>query len=471
MAGRLKTFCLLFCLLFPAGLLAGQDKRVPDSQAAIELSFAPLVKQVAPAVVNIYTKRVIEQRPVSPLFDDPFFKRFFGDSLGLLGQPRERIQNSLGSGVIVDGKGLVVTNHHVIARATEITVVLADRREFAAEIVVDDERTDLTVLRIDPEGELLPTIELKDSDEAEVGDLVLAIGNPFGVGQTVTSGIVSALARTQAGINDFSFFIQTDAAINPGNSGGALVTLDGKLLGINTAIFSQSGGSVGIGFAVPANMVRTVVASARSGGKVVRPWIGLLGQTVDADLAEALGLDHPGGVIVSRVYDRGPADRAGIEQGDVILAVADKEVYDFESFRFRVATGRLGERTKVKLWRGRATKTVALPLMAAPEQPPRNQTLLKDRHPLAGAVVVNLSPAVAEELDLRGDWEGVIITKIRRGSPAHRLRFKAGDMVLAVNGKDVTLVRDLVALLGRPSERWSITVNRGGKVRTREFNS
>ncbi len=467
---RLTTFCLLFCLLVPAAL-AAEDKQVPASRAVTELSFAPVVKQVAPAVVNIYTKRVVAQRPVSPLFDDPFFKRFFGEDFGLFGQPRERVQNSLGSGVIVDGTGLVVTNHHVIARATEITVVLADRREFAAQIVVDDERTDLTVLRIEPRGELLPAVELKDSDEVEVGDLVLAIGNPFGVGQTVTSGIVSALARTQVGINDFSFFIQTDAAINPGNSGGALVTLDGKLLGINTAIFSQSGGSVGIGFAVPANMVRTVVASARGGGRIVRPWIGLLGQTVDADLAEALGLDRPGGVIVSRVYDRGPADRAGIKQGDVILAVARQEVYDFESFRFRVATGRLGEETEVKLWRDRTTKTVALPLMAAPEQPPRNQTLLKDRHPLAGAVVLNLSPAVAEELDLRGDWEGVIIVKIRRGSPAHRLRFQVGDMILAVNGKQVALVRDLVALLSRPAERWSIMVNRDGQVRTREFNS
>jgi serine protease Do len=362
----------------------------------------------------------------------------------------------------------VVTNHHVIAGATEITVVLSDRREFPAEIVVDDERTDLTVLRVETEGETLPSIPFKDSDQVEVGDLVLAIGNPFGVGQTVTSGIVSALARTQVGINDFSFFIQTDAAINPGNSGGALVTLDGKLLGINTAIYSRSGGSIGIGFAIPANMVRTVVASARNGGGVVRPWIGLTGQTVDADLAEGLGLDRPGGVVVSQVYDGGPADQAGIRKGDVILAVGGQRVNDLESFRFRVATARLGDRARIDIRRKGKIRKVTLPLVQAPETPPRNETLLKGRQPLAGAVVVNLSPALAEEIDRPGAWEGVVVTKVRRGSPAHRLRIRAGDVIVAVNRKEMRRVRDLEAVLRRPIGRWEITLNRNGRVRTLE---
>ncbi len=469
MLRRILAAGLLFSalLVLPAPLSA-QAKAVPGSRTELELSFAPVVRQVAPAVVNIYAKRVVAQRSVSPLFDDPFFKRFFGEDFGLFGRPREKVQNSLGSGVIVDGEGLVVTNHHVIAGATEITVVLSDRREFPAEIVVDDERTDLTVLRVDTEGEALPSVPFKDSDQVEVGDLVLAIGNPFGVGQTVTSGIVSALARTQVGINDFNFFIQTDAAINPGNSGGALVTLDGKLLGINTAIYSRSGGSIGIGFAVPSNMVRTVVASAQNGGRVVRPWIGLTGQTVDADLAEGLGLDRPGGVVVTQVYEGGPADEAGIRKGDVILAVGDQPVNDLESFRFRVATARLGDRARVEVRRKGKSRQITLPLVQAPETPPRNETLLGGRQPLAGAVVVNLSPALAEEIDRPGAWEGVVVTKIRRGSPAHRLRIRAGDIIVAVNGKEVRRVRDLEAILRRPVGRWEITLNRNGRVRTLE---
>jgi serine protease Do len=448
---------------------AAETKTVPGSRAELELSFAPVVRQVAPAVVNIYAKRVVAQRSVSPLFDDPFFRRFFGDDFGLFDRPRERVQNSLGSGVIVDGAGLVVTNHHVIAGATEITVVLSDRREFPAEIVVDDERTDLTVLRVATRGETLPSLSFRDSDEVEVGDVVLAIGNPFGVGQTVTSGIVSALARTQVGINDFSFFIQTDAAINPGNSGGALVTLDGKLLGINTAIYSKSGGSVGIGFAVPSNMVRTVVASARNGGRVVRPWIGLTGQTVDADLAEGLALDRPGGVIVTQVYGGGPADLAGIRKGDVILALGGRPVSDLEALRFRVATARLGDRTRVELTRKGRARTATLPLVPAPETPPRHETELGGRQPLAGAVVANLSPALAEEIERPGAWEGVIVLEIRRGSLAHRLRVRPGDIVVAVNRTEVRRVRDLEEVLDRRADRWEITLERNGRIRTLEI--
>jgi serine protease Do len=474
MRRRFLAFGFVLAAVLSAALAPvawAETKAVPASRAEVTLSFAPVVKKVAPAVVNIYAKRMVAARPISPLFNDPFFRRFFGDSFGGFGQPRERAQNSLGSGVIVARDGLVVTNHHVIAGASEITVVLADRREFPAEIVVDDERTDLTVLRIDAAEEALPFVELKDSDQAEVGDLVLAIGNPFGVGQTVTSGIVSARARTQVGINDFSFFIQTDAAINPGNSGGALVTLDGKLLGINTAIYSKSGGSVGIGFAVPANMVRTVIASARNGGRVVRPWIGLTGQTVDADLAEAVGLLRPGGVIVAQVYKNGPADQAGARKGDVIVSVDGEPVFDVESFRFRVATGELGERAEVEIWRDRAAQTLVLPLIQAPEDPPRNETLLLERHPLAGATVANLSPALAEEIDRPGAWEGVIVTEVGRGSVAGRLRFRAGDVILAVNGRELRRVGELIALLKDPSDHWSITFSRAGRVRTVEFSS
>ncbi|MBX6368535.1 MAG: trypsin-like peptidase domain-containing protein, partial [Rhodospirillales bacterium] len=250
------------------------DRVLPDSREQIKLSFAPVVKRTAPAVVNVFSRRIVRRSGPPPgLFNDPLFRRFFGDAIPF-GLPQERVQNSLGSGVLVARDGLIVTNNHVIDGADEIIVVLADRREFEAQIVRRDERTDLAVLKIDVGNEALPYLELGDSDSLEVGDLVLAIGNPFGVGQTVTSGIVSALARTQVGISDFRFFIQTDAAINPGNSGGALVDLDGKLVGINTAIYSRSGGSIGIGFAIPASMVRAVVAGAATGGRVVRPWLG-----------------------------------------------------------------------------------------------------------------------------------------------------------------------------------------------------
>ena len=305
--GGLRTLAaaLAAVLLLDLGA-AAQEARVPSSRAEVDLSFAPLVNKAAPAVVNIYTRRVQRARPISPLFNDPFFRRFFGDAFGF-DRPRERVQNALGSGVIVRPEGMIVTNHHLIEGAEGITVVLADRREFDATIVGTDERTDLAVLTIEPEGEAMPYLELRDSDELQVGDLVLAIGNPFGVGQTVTSGIVSALARTQVGISDLNFFIQTDAAINPGNSGGALVTMDGKLAGINSAIFSKSGGSHGIGFAIPANMVRSVIAGLTSpGGRLVRPWFGATGQGVTAEIASSLGMARPTGVLINDVYGVGP---------------------------------------------------------------------------------------------------------------------------------------------------------------------
>ena len=465
---RTLLFALAALLTLPVVAAVAQDKAVPGSRQEITLSFAPVVQRVAPAVVNIYAKRIVRQRAISTLFDDPFFRRFFGQGFG---RPREEVQNSLGSGVIVAADGLIVTNQHVISGASEITVVLSDRREFAAEIAVEDERADLAVLRIRPENGELPVIELKDSDTAEVGDLVLAIGNPFGVGQTVTSGIVSALARTQVDISDFNSFIQTDAAINPGNSGGALVTLDGKLLGINTAIYSRSGGSIGIGFAVPSNMVRTVIASARNGGRVERPWLGFLGQAVGTDLAEAMGLERPRGVIVSEVYPGGPADQAGLEIGDVVLAVGGRAVHDMDALEFRVATGELGGTAKLEVWRDRAGLDLDMGLLSAPETPPRNSTLLRERHPLAGATVANLSPALAEELDLPGAWRGIIVTKVTRGSTAQRFHFRPGDIVVAVNRQEVARVEELRDALREATGDWSITFSRRGRVRTVDFSS
>src|SRR6266508_3910821 len=314
-----------------------QQRAVPESAVAIKQSFAPVVKKAAPAVVNVYVRHRVEQT-VSPFFDDPFFGKLFGERFGI---PRERIQNSLGSGVLASPDGVVVTNNHVIQGSgeAEITVALSDGREFPAKVILKDEQSDLAVLRLDAKGVEFPSITFSDSDSLEVGDLVLAIGDPFGVGQTVTSGIVSALARTQVGISDYQFFIQTDAAINPGNSGGALVDVHGRLAGINTAIFSRSGGSIGIGFAIPANMVKVVVTSARGGGGAVkRPWLGAKLQTITSEIAETLGLKRPVGALVTSVIDGSPAARAGLKNTDLIVAVDGQAVDDPNAFDYRFFT-------------------------------------------------------------------------------------------------------------------------------------
>lgn len=467
--GRLLIFAAALTVALSSISLASraETKVVPESRGDLVYSYAPVVKRVAPAVVNIFSKRVVTSRSFS-LFDDPFFKRFFGDAFG--GIPRERIENSLGSGVIVREDGLVVTNNHVIQGASEITVVLNDRREFPAEIVLTDERTDLAILQLDSEGQQLPALEFRDSDEIEVGDLVLAIGNPFGVGQTVTSGIVSATARTQVGISDFSFFIQTDAAINPGNSGGALVTLDGKLLGINTAIYSRTGGSVGIGFAIPANMVRTVVASAESGGKLRRAWSGLIGQSLTQELATGFGVPSPGGVVVNQIFPGGPAELAGLQVGDVILTVDGRPVEDEQGLRYRVAVQELGSDIDIGLWRAKRHQVVTMRGVAAPEIPLRDDRLLQGKHPLAGARVANLSPALAEELEQPSEWEGIVILDVARGSPARRLRFRAGDIIQAVNGRPFESTLALENYLKGPTQQWTIRFEREGRVREVEFS-
>ncbi|MEX2454323.1 MAG: DegQ family serine endoprotease [Rhodospirillaceae bacterium] len=446
-----------------AGPAIAQDVRVPESRTEISLSFAPLVKKAAPAVVNIYTKRVVQTRQVSPLFNDPFFRRFFGDQFSFGERPGSRVQNSLGSGVIVRSDGLIVTNSHVIDKADEITVVLSDRREFEAEVALRDGKTDLAVLRIDTGGEELPFLRLHDSDALEVGDLVLAIGNPFGVGQTVTSGIVSALARPARGVSDYSFFIQTDAAINPGNSGGALIALDGSLVGINTAIYSRGGGSNGIGFAIPSSMVATVVGSAVAGGKVVRPWLGATGQSVDADMAASLRLPRPSGVLVNSVHDGGPAKEAGLKIGDVILSVNEHDVPDVNALRFRMATLRVGDSARLGIVRRGRPSVLDIALIPAPEVPPRNVTLIDGQNPYAGAEVANLSPALAEELSLSTDQTGVIVLRVKRGSTADRVGLEPGDILRQLNGEPIGSVTSLQDLLRREAAGWRIEILRKGR--------
>lgn len=451
-------------MLALCGTSMADTRALPETREQINLSFAPLVRQTAPAVVNIYTSRVVRQRTVSPLFDDPFFRRFFGDDVPF-GRPRERTQNSLGSGVIVAPDGLIVTNHHVIADADEIRVVLADRREFDAEIILSDESTDLAMLRIDAADEALPHLVLSDSDTLEVGDLVLAIGNPFGVGQTVTSGIVSALSRTTGGVSDYSFFIQTDAAINPGNSGGALVAMDGRLVGINSAIYSRSGGSLGIGFAIPANMVRAIIAGVGQGGRVTRPWLGAAGQLVTQDIAQSIGLEVPGGVVISRVDPGSPAESADLQIGDVILAVNGREVESPDALKFRIATLEIGSRSILTIRRDGRTIDLTFNVIAPPETPLRETARLRGRHPLQGAVVANLSPALIEETGYEGSLrQGVVVLEVERGSAARRLRLQPGDVITRINGVDIAGVGGLRRALEDPSSSWTISVRRGDRT-------
>jgi len=357
-----------------------------------------------------------------------------------------------------------VTNHHVIDKADEITVVLTDRREFEAEVVTRDDGTDLAVLRIKSNDEKLPFLKLRDSDTLEVGDLVLAIGNPFGVGQTVTSGIVSALARTARGVSDFGFFIQTDAAINPGNSGGALISLDGGLIGINTAIYSRGGGSNGIGFAIPSNMVATVIGSALSGGQVVRPWLGARGQTVDSDLARSLGLSRPSGVLINSVHPNGPAAKAGVKVGDVVVSVNAKEIADANTLKFRIATLSVGTSAAFSVMRRGQVVDISVPLQAAPEIPQRDLSLISGSNPYTGAEVANLSPALAEEISFDTDAAGVVVMRVKRGSPADRIGLEPGDILLRLNGTEIVSVSKLRQMVRREYSNWRIEIVRGGRT-------
>jgi Do/DeqQ family serine protease len=458
----LAALAVVLTVVAPAQFANAQspdrDNRVvPQSGAEIRLSYSPVVKRVAPAVVNVYAAKVVENR--NPLFDDPIFRRFFGGPDG----SQDQVQRSLGSGVIVDSAGLVVTNNHVIEGADQVKVSLADKREFEAEIVLKDTRSDLAVLRLKDVHERFAPIEFADSDTLEVGDIVLAIGNPFGVGQTVTHGIVSAVARTQVGITDYQFFIQTDAAINPGNSGGALIDATGRLVGINTAIFSRSGGSQGIGFAIPANMVRVVVASARSGGTVVkRPWLGAKLQAVTPEIADSLSLQRPAGALVASITPQSPASRAGLHTGDLIVSVDGQQVEDANAFDYRFATKPLGGQAQLDVMRNGRDIKLPIALETAPDTP-HDELVIQSRSPFLGAKIANLSPALADELRLETSTEGVVVLDVSNGSTSQMLGFQRGDLIVSVNNQKIEHTRDLERIASQPSRSWRITIMRGGQ--------
>jgi len=457
-----RTLALVFALAALAPL-ARAEVTVPDSKEQIRFSFAPVVKRIAPAVVNIRIRA--PQQAQNPLYTDPFYRRFFGeDENPNQGQGQQQEQTkAVGSGVILRDDGVIVTNHHVVKGGGTIDVILNDKRTFTARVLLSDERTDLAVLKIDTKGEKLPYLELRDSDEVEVGDLVLAVGNPFGVGQTVTSGIVSAVARTSVSIADFRSFIQTDAPINPGNSGGALVTLDGKLAGINTAILSRSGGNVGIGFAIPSNMVGAVVRAALSGGRIARPTLGIGGQDVTADIARARGIERIGGVIVSTVQADSPAAAAGMKVGDVILKINGRDVSDIQDLRFRLATMPVGGKVKLTILRGKETIEMEVPLREASASELDHAATLSGNHPLAGAQVAMLTAAVADHLGMRGN-RGIVIVKVEPGSNAQKRGFREKDVLLQVNGRNLESVEMLRQALARADGAYQIVGSRDGTL-------
>lgn len=456
-AGTTAVAATMLVLLQPADA----QRQVPVSRQAVQLSFAPVVRAAKPAVVNVFVKSQSRRR-ASPLSEDPFFRRFFGDRFGM-----PRVQNSLGSGVIVSDDGLVVTNAHVIKSRgqAEIRVVLSDQRQFTARVLVQDEKSDIAILKLNGARERLPFLELANSDAIEVGDLVLAIGNPFGVGQTVTSGIVSALARSRVGIGNSNsqVFIQTDAAINPGNSGGALVDMKGRLVGINTAIYSRSGGSNGIGFAIPANLVALYVKSAATGRAVAKVWLGAGLKDVDRGIADSLGLKRVAGALVTNVQRQGPAAKAGLRAGDVITAVNDRLVADARGARYRLTTLGVGKSAKLGILRRGRVREISLDLVAVPKITRGDVGLLTGEHPFDGARVANTVPAVAEELGIDAG-DGVIVIDIDRDGYAAAIGLRPRDQIVEVGGRKVTSIAGLQRLLRRRADVWDIAIRRNGRV-------
>lgn len=437
---------------------AQAETRVPQSQAEISLGFAPLVKQAAPAVVNIYAKIVRQQQQRSPFMNDPFFEDFFRG----FSNPRPRVESSLGSGVILSEDGVVVSNYHVVAMATEIRVVTTDKREYEARVVLADQASDLAILQLE-EAKGLPFLYLRNSDQVEVGELALAIGNPFGVGQTVSSGIVSGLARSGTASGEgFGYYIQTDAPINPGNSGGALIDVNGDLIGINTRILSRSGGSNGIGFAIPANLVREFVKQARNGAEEFqRPWAGMAGQPVDADLAGSLGMELPEGMVISELHPKSPFAKAGFEVGDVITEVDGEVVNSPSEMVFRMSVAGLDGTSMVTRLRSETRETLVVEMFTAPNDPPARSVVMNENSVLPGLTVGLINPVAIVRLQLPLSATGVAV--LDPGPYAARAGIRAGDILLAINGAEVIASEDVPNLLEQAGRRLRFDLNRRGQ--------
>ncbi|MEO9781148.1 MAG: trypsin-like peptidase domain-containing protein [Sedimentitalea sp.] len=450
---RLAFIALVF-LTAPAAIA---ETRVPQSQAEISLGFAPLVKRAAPAVVNIYARRVVEARQ-NPFMNDPFFKDFFRG----FGNPQPRVQNSLGSGVILSEDGIVVSNYHVVGMATDIRVVLSDRREYEARVLLGDEEADVAILQLE-EADDLPFLTLRDSDHVEVGELAMAIGNPFGIGQTVTSGIVSGLARSGAATGQArGYFIQTDAAVNPGNSGGALIDVNANLIGINTSILSRSGGSNGIGFAIPANLVAEFVHQARQGAeRFERPWAGMSGQQVNSDLAESLGLSVPDGIVITELHEASPFTQAGLGVGDVITHVDNQPVNSPAEMLFRMTVAGIGQDAKVTWMHDSEERQSTVAMAPAPDEPESDERKLSKSTVLPDLTVALANPAVIARFGLPLNTEGVIVTD--PGRLGARVGLKTGDLIRTINRDEIEVSADVEDALTRPGRSVQLDLMRRGQ--------
>jgi len=431
-----------------------------ESLTRIGKAMAEISAAVKPAIVNISTTRTVKiSGGTDPFQDDPFFRHFFGDNFGRR-QPKEQKSAALGSGVIVSSEGYIITNYHVVKDADEIKVLLSDKREFKGKVIGSDPKTEISVVKI--EATDLPTLKWGDSDALEVGEIVLAVGNPFGLNQTVTMGIVSAVGRANVGIADYEDFIQTDAAINPGNSGGALVNVRGQLVGINTAIFSTSGGYQGIGFAIPSNMVKTIMDSLIKKGKVVRGWLGVSIQRITPELAKQFKLRNENGVLVSDVTENSPAEKSGLKRGDVIVEYDGKKTDEPSQFRNMVAGTSPGEEHTIKVVR----EDQILKLKVTVGELPSDQQQAESgsyQNVLRGVGVLDITPELAKKLNLPVRIKGVIVNEIDEDSPAAGALMR-GDVIQEVNRKKVNGVKDYqetVAKIGK-GDNVLLLVYRGG---------
>lgn len=462
----MKRFVFVFSMLAVVfGVVGHANAR--DNMLGLRASFSDTVKKASSAVVNIYTEKEVVARTLNPFLDDPFFNQFFNQE-GISGRMKKRIERSLGSGVVVTEDGYIVTNYHVVKDATSIRVVFGDRTEMAAEFIAADKNSDIAVMKIILEDERdtaqFKYLDFADSDEIEVGDVVLALGNPFGVGQSVTMGIVSALGRSNLGTGHYENYIQTDAAINPGNSGGALVDSEGKLVGVNTAIYSKTGGSQGVGFAIPANAVRVTLNSVLTTGKITRPWFGAAGQDVTDDLAVQLELSRPYGVLINEIVPDSPAAKANLQIGDIILSFDGKEVDTMGVLNARIASSYVGETYNMDVWREGKGYVSSVMLGALPDRRVAEQYTVQGSNPLAGYTFEPLSPALNDELGLPFNTEGVVVV----GAPSRRgfgmVDLIEGDIIVSINKKNIRTMKDLQTAVSRRPNAWQVVYERSGNI-------
>lgn len=468
---KYATIFILFFILFiydhnVHALARGISDDSVDILIRTGQAMAEVAEAVKPAVVNISTTRTekIEESPLAPFFEDPFFRRFFGDRFGTPQLPRERKTVSLGSGVIVSTDGYILTNNHVVKNADEIKVVLFDKREFDGKIIGTDSKTDLAVIKI--EAIDLPTVTWGDSDKLRVGEIVIAVGNPYRLSQTVTMGIVSAVGRANVGIADYEDFIQTDAAINPGNSGGALVNAKGKLVGINTAIFSITGGYQGIGFAIPSNMANVVMKSLIEKGKVIRGWLGVSIQPVTPELAQQFQLKEEHGSLVADVIEGSPAEKAGIMRGDVIIEFDGKKIDEPYYLRNMVASILPGTQVEVKIIREGKIETLMVTIGELPSEEIEKEVMPgKYENALKGINVQELTPEIYKQLNIPERIRGVIVSNIDPDSPA-ATRLLRGDIILEINRKAISSAEEYAAVVSKikPEEDILLLIFRNGSI-------